>query len=94
MSPSHSSAELLRVIEQHWGYKTLRPLQEQAMHAVLAGRGELEKARDVAARLREFNKPEAEEFFGVCAANPTAFQCGPDPALPYETLLPGKGSAR
>ena len=60
----------------------------------LAGRGELEKARDVAARLREFNKPEAEEFFGVCAANPTAFQCGPDPALPYETLLPGKGSAR
>lgn len=60
----------------------------------LAGRGEVEKARDVAARLREFNKPEAEEFFSVCAATPAAFQCGPDPALPYETLLPAKGSAR
>jgi len=60
----------------------------------LAGRGELEKARDVAARLREFDKPEAEEFFSVCAANPAAFQCGPDPALPYEALLPSKGSAR
>lgn len=56
----------------------------------LAGRGEMDKARDVAARLREFNKPEAEEFFEVCQTTPTAFQCGPDPALGYEALLPAK----
>lgn len=60
----------------------------------LAGRGELEKARNVAARLREFNKPDAEEFFDVCEATPTAFQCGSGPALPYAALLPGKGSHR
>jgi len=61
----------------------------------LAGRGEVEKARDVAARLREFNKPEAEEFFEVCDTTPAAFQCGPDPALPYEALrpVPAKGPA-
>ncbi|HET7864819.1 MAG TPA: Wzy polymerase domain-containing protein [Burkholderiaceae bacterium] len=56
----------------------------------LAGRGEVDKARDVAARLREFNKPEAEEFFEVCQTTPAAFQCGPDPALAYEALLPAK----
>ena len=56
----------------------------------LAGRGEMDKALDVAARLREFNKPEAEEFFEVCETAPTAFPCGPDPALGYEALLPPK----
>jgi O-antigen ligase len=59
----------------------------------LAGRGELEKARHVAARLREFRKPDAQEFFAECDKtpgdkNPAAFQCGPDPRLPYEALLP------
>jgi O-antigen ligase len=54
----------------------------------LAGRGELEKARHVAARLREFRKPDAEEFFAECGKHPAAFQCGPDPRLPYEALLP------
>jgi ATP-dependent DNA helicase RecQ len=29
---------LLEVIHRHWGFRTLRPLQEQAMRAVLAGR--------------------------------------------------------
>src|SRR5580765_6589531 len=29
---------LLRVIQRHWGFRTLRPLQEQAMRAVLEGR--------------------------------------------------------
>jgi ATP-dependent DNA helicase RecQ len=33
-----SLTELLEVIERHWGYRTLRPLQEAAMTAVLAGR--------------------------------------------------------
>lgn len=56
----------------------------------LAGRGEMEKARAVAARLREFNKPEAEEFFEVCQTTPIAFPCGPDPALGYEALLPAR----
>src|ERR1700694_2874922 len=30
--------ELRTVIERHWGYRTFRPLQEQAMRAVLEGR--------------------------------------------------------
>lgn len=54
----------------------------------LAGRGELAKARQVAARLREFNKPDAEEFFAECGPRPEAFQCGPDPRLPYQALWP------
>src|SRR5438105_12350075 len=32
---------LKRVIEQHWGYQSFRPLQEQAMRAVLEGRDSL-----------------------------------------------------
>jgi ATP-dependent DNA helicase RecQ len=34
-------AELLQVIERHWGFSSLRPLQEQAMRAVLDGRDSL-----------------------------------------------------
>jgi ATP-dependent DNA helicase RecQ len=30
--------QLLQVIERHWGFRTLRPLQERAMRAVLQGR--------------------------------------------------------
>src|SRR3954464_14969120 len=30
--------ELLTVIKRHWGFSALRPLQEQAMRAVLEGR--------------------------------------------------------
>jgi O-antigen ligase len=59
----------------------------------LAGRGELQKARHVAARLREFRKPEADEFFAECAKRPDAFQCGPDPKLRYEELLPPSRSS-
>jgi ATP-dependent DNA helicase RecQ len=33
-----SLAQLRQVIERHWGYRTLRPLQEPAMTAVLEGR--------------------------------------------------------
>src|SRR4051794_28825780 len=29
---------LKQIIERHWGYRTFRPLQEQAMRAVLEGR--------------------------------------------------------
>ena len=29
---------LLQLIERHWGFRSLRPLQERAMRAVLEGR--------------------------------------------------------
>jgi ATP-dependent DNA helicase RecQ len=35
------AGELAAAIERHWGFKTLRPLQEAAMQAVLAGRDSL-----------------------------------------------------
>jgi ATP-dependent DNA helicase RecQ len=34
-------ARLLETIQKHWGYSSLRPLQEEAMHATLAGRDSL-----------------------------------------------------
>jgi ATP-dependent DNA helicase RecQ len=40
-SPSWSLAELQALIERHWGFRSLRPLQEQAMRAVLDGRDSL-----------------------------------------------------
>jgi len=36
--PPHSVDELRKVIQRHWGFRTFRPLQEQAMQAVLDGR--------------------------------------------------------
>src|SRR5207244_9890566 len=39
--PKHSLAALQEVIVRHWGFRTLRPLQEQSMEAVLAGRDSL-----------------------------------------------------
>ena len=36
--PAFSLEQLQSVIQRHWGFRTLRPLQEQAMRAVLAGR--------------------------------------------------------
>src|SRR5262249_41358852 len=40
--PSHSSAaDLHAVIARHWGFSSLRPLQDQAMRAVLDGRDSL-----------------------------------------------------
>src|SRR5436309_8792781 len=33
--------QLLQVIKRHWGFNSLRPLQEQAMRAVLDGRDSL-----------------------------------------------------
>src|SRR5438445_12476869 len=37
-SRSFSLQQLQEVIARHWGFPTLRPLQEQAMRAVLEGR--------------------------------------------------------
>lgn len=36
--PANPLAELSRVIERHWGYRSFRPLQQPAMEAELAGR--------------------------------------------------------
>ena len=48
----------------------------------LAARGELDQARFVAQRLREFQRPEADPFFEICKSDPGAFQCQP-PSRPY-----------
>jgi ATP-dependent DNA helicase RecQ len=41
MTSENAIADLLPVIERHWGYRTLRPLQAEAMQATLAGRDSL-----------------------------------------------------
>ena len=40
-SSTWSLADLKEIIVRHWGYRTLRPLQDQAMQAVLDGRDSL-----------------------------------------------------
>src|SRR6516225_7048783 len=40
-APSYSFESLKAIIQRHWGFPTLRPLQEQAMRAVLEGRDSL-----------------------------------------------------
>jgi ATP-dependent DNA helicase RecQ len=39
--PQHSLEQLRQVIERHWGYRSFRPQQEQAMQAALTGRDSL-----------------------------------------------------
>ena len=39
--PAYSLDDLKRVIEKHWGYRAFRPLQVEAMQAVLHGRDSL-----------------------------------------------------
>ena len=63
----------------------------------LAERGDLDAARTLAARLREFDKADAEDFFDACpvAAQPAAaglpFQCElPTTALGWTEFLPHK----
>ncbi len=44
----------------------------------LAQNGQLDAARTVAQRLREFRNPDADEFFAACEADgPPPFQCLP-----------------
>ena len=50
----------------------------------LAARGELDAARYVAARLREFRKVDAGDFFAACAVAVSA----PAPSLPFQCGLP------
>lgn len=55
-----------------------------------AERGQLERARHLANRVREFKHPLAREFLAPCAQAEVAasapFQCGPDPALGFEAF--------
>ena len=39
--PTDPLADVRAVIARHWGFNSLRPLQEQAMRAVLDGRDSL-----------------------------------------------------
>src|SRR3954468_17345446 len=41
LRPADDLAELRQVIARHWGFSSLRPLQEQAMRAILEGRDSL-----------------------------------------------------
>src|SRR5262245_13719840 len=41
MAPASKQTDLLALIERHWGYRTLRPLQAEAMQAALDGRDSL-----------------------------------------------------
>ena len=57
----------------------------------LAEAGDVDKARYVAQRLREFKNPQADDFFAVCdaapAGRPRPFQCSaPAQALSYENF--------
>ncbi|MGY0197481.1 Wzy polymerase domain-containing protein [Leptothrix sp. BB-4] len=59
----------------------------------LDARGERDRARHVAARLREFRNPASAMFFAPCGDRPddspgAPFQCGSDPALPADRLRP------
>jgi len=53
----------------------------------LARAGQLDKARHLAQRLREFRNPQADEFFADCDApdgsEPPPFQCQPPDAAPH-----------
>ena len=63
-----------------------------AWSRALARAGELDKARHLVQRLREFRNPQADEFFDGCdapsAASAPAFQCQPAPQpLPWRDYL-------
>jgi O-antigen ligase len=72
-----------------------------AWSGALAQRGELDAARHIAARLKEFNKDDAEDFFDSCGDEPAAsapgisasaappFQCAaPAQPHPWSNFLP------
>ena len=47
--------------------------------------GDLDRARHIAARLREFNHPDAQPFFAPCERMYT-----PDEELPFQCVAPMK----
>jgi O-antigen ligase len=58
--------------------------------------GDRARADHVAARLREFRNPAADEFLAPCRAKPasTSFPCAADPALPAAALRPEQAFPR
>ncbi|MBL8316201.1 MAG: polymerase, partial [Rubrivivax sp.] len=61
----------------------------------LAAQGDVDRARTIAARLREFGKTDAEDFFSACPVAASApglglpFQCELPQATPgWQALLP------
>jgi O-antigen ligase len=58
----------------------------------LAESGQLDRARYVAARLREFHKPDADEFFAPCHASPTLAE--PASAAANGTKAPADAPAK
>jgi hypothetical protein len=69
-----------------------------AWSRALAAAGQIDQARAIAQRLREFRNPQAEEYFEVCEAAPAsaptgageaAFQCAPPARAPgWREFLP------
>lgn len=68
----------------------------------LAGHGQVDQARWLAQRLREFNNPDADEYFAACDGGATtAFQCQPPARAhdwreflgPVPVLLPGRAAS-
>ncbi len=69
-----------------------------AWSRALAADGQIDQARTIAQRLREFRNPQAEEYFEVCEAAPAsaangaseaAFQCAPPARAPgWREFLP------
>jgi hypothetical protein len=61
-----------------------------AWSRALAEQGRLDEARHLAARLREFRKPDAEAFFGVCeaAAGAAGAADAGASAPPFQCVLP------
>jgi hypothetical protein len=53
----------------------------------LAARGEIDAGRHLAERLREFKKPDADEFFASCPERAVASATA-DPTLPFQCVLP------
>lgn len=51
-----------------------------------AGRGDLDRARHIAQRLREFHRPESDEFFAPCTAQEHATAA----PLPWQCLPPSR----
>ncbi len=78
---SHSAAEVLRAMEgaKHFLLDTRLMM---AWASALADVGDIERARHLAARLREFRNPASKEFFAPCDEEPDPgaeppFQCTP-----------------
>jgi O-antigen ligase len=73
-----SSAEVLRAMDgaRHFLLDTRLMM---AWAQALADSGDVERARHIAARLREFHNPASTEFFATCSEDvtPVPFQCVP-----------------